>query len=384
MRNLSPPRSPSQESVLQDQAKEAYEQGDFEEALKFYRMALPSARGKERQLLLSNIVACRLNVGGSAQAEAAVENAKQCIALNDRWAKGHVRLAAAYIALGGHSNDVCNSLQRSIQLDPRNPTARQMLIRELRRDHRGTSSDQQHMDNHRFDECSISPEPAPAETGVASNTSSESAAPYRARIFDMDDPSQSSTDSSFSWFDYLQMQCTKGIRWYHSQSEDRRTLVHVLLVLLVLYIALGGRFGLEGYSSSNTNAYRKGNYGTGNAYDQYYGRHSPKIESFDNNYNSNPEPQYSSYHRSQSSSYSGYKSSMQTSGSFFDQWNGTLTPILLLLMGAAYLCHRNGIPLAEAVSFVVWNILFRRRRYRRWGFGGHNGMFRQAHGGHRY
>lgn len=62
---------------MQDQAKEAYEQGDFEEALKFYRMALPSARGKERQLLLSNIVACRLNVGGSAQAEAAVENAKQ-------------------------------------------------------------------------------------------------------------------------------------------------------------------------------------------------------------------------------------------------------------------------------------------------------------------
>lgn len=78
MRNLSPQRSPNQET-LQDQAKAAYQTGDFEEALKLYRTALSSdARDKkERQLLLSNIVACRLNIGGKAQAEAAVENAKQ-------------------------------------------------------------------------------------------------------------------------------------------------------------------------------------------------------------------------------------------------------------------------------------------------------------------
>eukprot|EP00526_Cylindrotheca_closterium_P018328 CAMPEP_0113602618 /NCGR_PEP_ID=MMETSP0017_2-20120614/852_1 /TAXON_ID=2856 /ORGANISM="Cylindrotheca closterium" /LENGTH=360 /DNA_ID=CAMNT_0000510977 /DNA_START=138 /DNA_END=1217 /DNA_ORIENTATION=- /assembly_acc=CAM_ASM_000147 len=360
MRNLSPPRSPNQEVVLQEQAKEAYEKGDFEEALKFYRAALPSTRGNERQLLLSNIVACRLNIGGSAQAEAAVENAKQCIALNDQWAKGHVRLASAYIALGGHSNDVCNSLQRAIQLDPSHPTARQMLVQELRRDHRGASSNHhQHMDNsHRSDGSNVAPDPAPTEIGMPSDTNRQSSTPSRARIFDMDDPSSPSTDSSLSWFDYLQMQFTKAIRWYHAQSEDRRTVIHVFLLLLCLYVAFGGRFGLEGYTSTNATAYRKGNYGTGNAYDQYYGRHSsssfeppPRHKEY---HSKNHQPQYSSYHQSQSSSYSGYESSTQVSGSFFDQWNGHLTPILLLLVGAAYLCHQNGIPLADAVSFLVW------------------------------
>ena len=77
MRNLSPQRSPNQDT-LQEQSKAAYQRGDFEEALKLYRAALSVAGdNKERQLLLSNIVACRLNIGGKAQAEAAVENAKQ-------------------------------------------------------------------------------------------------------------------------------------------------------------------------------------------------------------------------------------------------------------------------------------------------------------------
>jgi len=72
------------------------------------------------------------------QAEAAVATAKKCIVLNDQWAKEHVRLASAYIALGlnGNSNDACNALKRALQLEARNPTARDMLIRVLRsRDH---------------------------------------------------------------------------------------------------------------------------------------------------------------------------------------------------------------------------------------------------------
>ncbi|CAJ1931223.1 unnamed protein product [Cylindrotheca closterium] len=376
MRNLSP----NQEGVLQEQAKEAYANEDFEEALKLYRVALPSSRGKERQLLLSNIVACRLNIGGSAQAEAAVDNAKQCIALNDQWAKGHVRLASAYIALGGHSNDACNSLQRAIQLDPGHPTARQMLVQELRRDHRLASRNQQDLDNHRSDGSSNS---VASEPGMP-YSNRESSAPSRATIFDMDDPSAPSSDSSLSWFDYLQLQFTKAVRWYYSQSEDRRNVIHVCLVFLFLYVAFGGRFGFEECTSSSATKYRKGNYGTGNAYDQHYGRHSSSPEPRHTSYNANYQAQYSSHHPSQSSSYSGYDSSTQAAGSFFDQWDGHLTPILLLVVGATYLCHRNGIPITEAVSFVVWNILFRRGRYCRWGLGArNNGIFRQRRHRHR-
>ena len=65
---------------LKEQAKGAFERGDYETALTSYGAALhpdlycPAA---ERQIMLSNIVACRLKIGGTAQAEAAVEAAKQ-------------------------------------------------------------------------------------------------------------------------------------------------------------------------------------------------------------------------------------------------------------------------------------------------------------------
>ena len=65
---------------LKEQAKGAFERGDYEAALSSYTAALnpdlycPAA---ERQILLSNIVACRLKIGGAAQAEAAVDAAKQ-------------------------------------------------------------------------------------------------------------------------------------------------------------------------------------------------------------------------------------------------------------------------------------------------------------------
>lgn len=63
-----------------EQAKDDYQRSDFEGALTSYGAALhPDLHcpADERQLLLSNMVACRMKIGGAAQAEAAVENAKQ-------------------------------------------------------------------------------------------------------------------------------------------------------------------------------------------------------------------------------------------------------------------------------------------------------------------
>lgn len=293
-----------------------------------------------------------------------------------------VRLAEAYIALGaGYSNDACNALQRAIQLDPRHPTARQMLIRELRRDHRAAASGQGGSHHERTStESNVAPLETvdTAETDMAFGSNSrEPSAPssQTSRVYEnVDDPSPQSPDSS-SFFDNVQSQFTKGIRWYHSQSEDRRTMIHVLFLLLILYVAFGGRFGFEHQGHT---AYRKGNYGTGNAYDQFYGRKSSSYEpsrhtnyhtSSSNNYY---KQQYSSYEQPRRSS-SSHDGRNYYSASFFD-----LSPILLILMGAAYLCHRNGIPVAELVSLFVWNFLLRgRRRYRRAGRGlGHHGMFR--------
>lgn len=168
---------------LKEEGRSYYNANQFEAALTSFRRASAMNASSapppqyERQIILSNIVACRLKIGGRAQTEAALEDARQvrrrthfycrsqwlpptcdfwllmciihilfvcillwlasqCIAVNDRWAKGHVRLASVYSAIG-RSNDACNSLQRSLQLDPSNQHARRMLTQELRR---GTAS----------------------------------------------------------------------------------------------------------------------------------------------------------------------------------------------------------------------------------------------------
>ena len=72
-------------SVWKERARGAYERGDYPLALVHYAAALqPGARcpPTERQLILSNMVATRLIIGGPGQVEAAVENAKQVSWLN--------------------------------------------------------------------------------------------------------------------------------------------------------------------------------------------------------------------------------------------------------------------------------------------------------------
>ncbi len=61
-----------------DDGKNFFRQEKFEEALTSYRAALLTAPdATEKQILLSNIVACRLKIGGPSMAAAAVEEAKQ-------------------------------------------------------------------------------------------------------------------------------------------------------------------------------------------------------------------------------------------------------------------------------------------------------------------
>jgi len=75
------------------QGREYYEEGDYGEALTSYRATLnPDFRcpAIDAQIIRSNICACCLKIGGSAQADAAVQDAKQCVEMNPSWAKGHV------------------------------------------------------------------------------------------------------------------------------------------------------------------------------------------------------------------------------------------------------------------------------------------------------
>jgi len=287
-------------------------------------------------------VACRLKIGGAVQAAAAVEEAKQCVALNESWAKGHVRLASAYIALGDHSNDACNSLQRAVSLDPGNTQARQMLMRELRRDH-------------------ISAREASTTFATSSTTTPTPTAPPEDLL---DEPT---LEESLSWTDHLKFYYMQAVTYYQSQSEDRKNLIKVALVILALYVAFGGRFGLDQLFSGNHHENR-GNYEAGNAYDRYYNRQQSYGDS--NSYSSN-------HRRAHESEYE-YRPRQSSSQSFhFPNLFDGSPQSMICLAGIAYLCYRNGINPFQVI--MMMNLMAGHRRGGRGmgmrrGFGGMGGM----------
>jgi tetratricopeptide (TPR) repeat protein len=267
--------------ALKDQGRVEYDRGNYEQALSLYQQALSSAATAglssttsilDRQVILSNIVACRLKLG---QNDRAVQDAQECIRLNPSWSKAHVRLASAYIALG-RSNDACNALQTAIRHDSCNATARQMLLQQLRRDnrpppHQQQSSQQQQSRQHPNMDQSHGVEDSnrdtsagnatAAGTGDNNNNNNDStrsddvpsppspqhrpAAAAAATNLDNDD----NVDDTMSLIDRWRANGNRLKHWYTSQSESRQSGIKLLLGLLVLYISFGGRFGLVGDNS---------------------------------------------------------------------------------------------------------------------------------------
>ena len=257
-RTPSPTRStPTSWVDFKDLARRQYESGDYEAALRSYTSALnPELQcpASEKQIVLSNLIACRLKIGGEAQARAAVENAKQCVELNPQWAKGHVRLASAYIALGGHSNDACNSLQRALSIDPGNSLAREFLIKELRRDHAHASR------------ANSTASAGSTTSGSVNNNNNNNNNNSQHREQDANPPrnhnynAADAVDESLSWQEWLQFHMARAKTWYQSQSDDVKTFCKIAMVVLVLYVAFGGRFGFEkprtvGNYDRNNNVY---------------------------------------------------------------------------------------------------------------------------------
>lgn len=288
-----------------------------------------------------------------------------------------MRLASAYIALGGYSNDACNALQRALQLDPSNPTARQMLVRELRREQHG---------------------PAP------------SAPPQDQDYEGVGDPTQipvdqDQIDDSISFPDRMKFYYTRGYMWYHGQSEDFRTILKVFGVVLLLYVAFGGRFGWE-YTSPKVN---RGNYEVGNAYDRFHSRDSGKpVGAGNTEYNSNPRQQQNTHDTSQSRTgttngerydsrdtrrsnsrydthddydYEPRRSRNGGGGSSSFHFPNLLDgspQSMMIMMGLVYVCYRNGINPMQAM--MVMNMMGGRGR-RGGGFGRGMGGLGRGMGG---
>jgi tetratricopeptide (TPR) repeat protein len=360
-----------------EQGRVYYVDGQYDEALASYRAALNpvlECPATEAQILRSNVVACRLKLGGVAQAAAAVQDAKQCIHLNPAWAKGHVRLASAYVALGGHSNDACNALQTAIRLDPNHQLARKMLLRELRRDHATADTATPSAPPEEQGDVDVDEGSHEEYTGGDAfrqqqqqqrQRQPQDEPPYQAPV-DVDIDVDIDVDDSLSFRDRLQFYTVQIRSWYQAQNGHWKLAVRVLLVVLAMYVAFGGRFGSE-YMFSKTPS-RRGNYGAGNAYDQY------RRKSYST---SNSNSNHFDYYGSSSSSSSNTHRPRKSSSWSFDR----SLPSMILLAGGAYLAHRNGV---NPMHILMLANMFAGGRGRRRGYRPMGGMGGWGGGGMRW
>ncbi len=105
------------------------------------------------------------------------------------------------------------------------------------------------------------------------------------------------------------------ISWYHSQSGDFQTLLLVSLLFLVLYVALGGRFGLDSALLGERNRRlnfggvgrtTRGNYGHGNAYDRFSMQNRFSSEANNEEYNNYEQQQQQQQQQHQTRASTGY------------------------------------------------------------------------------
>jgi hypothetical protein len=150
--------------------------------------------------------------------------------------------------------------------------------------------------------------------------------------------------------------------WYQNEfSEESKTILKIIIGLVVLYVAFGGRFGLDQLFSGSKRELR-GNYGSGNVYDQYNGRGKaarPTRTStgYSSSYQRNDDD---SYYQRQSSrneyiprqtNSQGSSSSQSSSFHFPNLFDGSL-PSIVILGAIGYLCHRNGVNPFHAIGMI--------------------------------
>jgi len=302
---------------LKENGKTHFRNGNYPAALQSFQSALTlhtisssSIGGRtppssEREVLLDLVIQCRLKIGGRSMASTAVEECNECILLNDQRSEAYTRLASAYIALGGHSNDACNALQIAIRLNPSNSSvAKKMLRHQLRRDSEYTNNGAM-PSAPPIDDIDDAPPPE-AETQQQQHNQAEEPEPFYTDGIDNDDSNYGTTNSTHDGYgNYVS---NIGNRWlsslkellnrmmppmrdrynslsdefnrtmnipslrhrFNNLSEEWMSVLKVLIVLLVLYIALGGRFGLDSIMGSTPT--QKGNYENGNVYDRYHNK----------------------------------------------------------------------------------------------------------------
>ena len=412
--NLHPPGS---WRAWKERGKQAYLNGDYASALQNYSQALQRQNNihllnneisnnlnssllpstLDKQILLSNMVACRLKIGGAPQAEAAIANAQKCISIDSKWAKGHMRLAEAHLALSkatthsekqqSSSQKACEALQIVLTLDPTNQTAHNLLTKEMRYNalHNNNASTSEGNSSSRQSQA---PEPSapPEYMDESSRANEHEQQENEPEVIDIED------DENYvfapTWKDRVAFWNQRVRAWYTGLREDDKSLVKLAVLFVVLYVAFGGRFGLEYLGKSKTSSRRRSN----SVYDDFYqSRSGNNRQTYDSNYGRRTTTSSSYGSNGNGSSRSSYNSNYSTS-SYGNYWgtgsglsNGQYMLLVLILSFGSQRFFGIG-----PMQLLFWLNMLNGRRNRffapRYGFGGGgwggHGMYYNPRAGH--
>ena len=378
--------------------REHYDNGEYDAAFYAFHNAYTKMKqqqslnrisNEELQFMLSNVIACRLQIGGSTHLQTAIEESKECIAINPTWSKAYIRLASSYMALrtydsqrrgtsnenhtvNNYSNDICNALQTAIRYDTNHTTkAKQMLLQELRlrnQNQNGSAIDQ---NNSTIRSSSTNPPPMNTNyvppTNYVHNSSSNETTPLEGFG---DHEGDNHGNARFRrgppiWSDWSE-HCTRlfhsirnnvnaslqqlQVRYQSLPNHQRQVLACLLVLLLLLVIfSLDPSFATGGHSRPRK---MKGNYGSNNIYEQIRQEKLQQEQQRERQYYYNSQshhhvppdhhqrypPPHESYHHHRQDHYARTttRASRSLSSSSFEV-NGIL--YMALIAGAVYIGH---------------------------------------------
>eukprot|EP00977_Amphora_coffeiformis_P029268 scaffold39718_cov153-Amphora_coffeaeformis.AAC.1 len=166
--------------------------------------------------------------------------------------------------------------------------------------------------------------------------------------------------------------------WYRGQSSDVQNIILAGMVFFAIYIA----FGLQNTFQPAVTRPTRGNYGQGNAYEQFYRQRRASSSSYyDDPYSTHSQRHtysqhhnYNDYDHDVNYGYSGRRSS------YWGSTGGDLLPLIIRISGVALVCYFAGINPMHAL--MAMNVVGGRRgrmfgRGFGGGFGGYGGRFRR-------
>lgn len=296
-----------------------------------------------------------------------------------------------------------------------------MLVRELRRDipssskedaTTGRQQDRTNHDTERFHVNGVGPSAPPPDgvepsapplddddnnNGTAPNTIPDDRdhMPPIPDLPENDDDYTMDIDDDFTWMERMQQFKSRIVAKYQHLPDDYKAICQVLGVLLILYIAFGGRFGmgsiaLPSSSPRGTNRYdytdtttrtTRGNYGEGNAYDEYYRRKKQGRSTYSYSSGSNSRNYDDDYGYSyDSTSNRQYRPRRQRQSSTFNLGNDSMAVIMIAFATLLVLQYAGllSIQMVHDLLWILGGLGVRRRGFRGGAFGGNGGF---GHGG---